>query len=156
MLPSPAISESQIQELVHRFYAKARRDSEIGPVFNRVVADWDAHLENLTAFWSSVMLTSGRYKGNPMAAHLRLKDATPAHFARWLALFRETAEEIFPPDVSSAFVMRAENIARSLQLGMFYRASAHAPAKPAPSREHPEPFDDKHRSDDNADRSDPA
>ena len=40
------------------------------------------------------MLTSGRYKGNPMAAHLKHRDAIrPAMFERWLELWRETARE---------------------------------------------------------------
>jgi hemoglobin len=83
--------------------------------------DWDPHLEKMCAFWSSVMLTSGRYKGNPMLAHLRLKMVTRAHFQRWLSLFRATAAELFAPEVAEAFIARAETIARSLQLGMFFR-----------------------------------
>ena len=47
----------------------------LGPIFNNAIADWPEHLEKLTAFWSSVMLTSGRYKGNPMAAHLKHREA---------------------------------------------------------------------------------
>ena len=121
MSDAPAISESALAELVHRFYAKARLDPEIGPIFNRAVGDWDAHLEKLTDFWSSVMLTSGRYKGNPMVAHLRQKTLTPAHFERWLVLFRETAGEVFAPDAAAAVIARAENIGRSLQLALFYR-----------------------------------
>ena len=75
----------------------------------------------MCAFWSSVRLTSGRYKGSPMLAPLRLKSADPAHFERWLELFRQTATETCPPEAAVAFVLRAENIAKSLQLGMFYR-----------------------------------
>jgi len=37
-------------------------------------------------FWSSVALTSRRYYGQPMAAHLPLPIDTP-HFNRWLELF---------------------------------------------------------------------
>lgn len=122
----PVISESGLAELVRRFYAKARLDPEIGPIFNRAVGDWDAHLEKLTDFWSSVMLTTGRYKGNPMVAHLKQKTLTPAHFERWLTLFRETAAEVFAPDAASAIIARAENIGRSLQLALFYR-----PKRPA-------------------------
>jgi hemoglobin len=72
-------------------------------------------------FWSSVMLTSGRYKGNPMTAHMRLKMVKPEHFERWLFLFRDTARALCAPEVADLFIARADNIARSLQLGMFYR-----------------------------------
>lgn len=126
----PAITEVEIQELVRRFYAKVRQDPMIGPVFEAKVEDWDHHLSKLADFWSSVMLTTGRYKGNPMLAHLRLKTVTPAHFDRWLALFAETAAEIFPPDAAREFIARAENIGRSLQLGMFYRKRSPSLSEP--------------------------
>lgn len=46
------------------------------------------HLGKLVDFWSSAMLTGGRYKGNSMAAHLkRLSVITPPMFDRWLALW---------------------------------------------------------------------
>jgi hemoglobin len=83
-------------------------------------------------FWSSVMLMSGRYKGNPMIAHMRLKMVRPEHFERWLALFVETAGEVCPPPAAEAFVGRANNVARSLQLGMFYRADKHPPPQARP------------------------
>jgi hemoglobin len=119
------VSEAMIRQLVKAFYAKVREDAALGPTFTRVIGpDWDAHLEKMCAFWSSVMLTSGRYKGNPMLAHLRLKMVTPAHFVRWLSLFRATATELFAPGVAEAFILRAETIARSLQLGMFFRPGA--------------------------------
>ena len=114
-------SEAQIRDLVHGFYAKVREDAELAPIFNRVISDWDPHLEKMCAFWSSVMRTSGRYKGNPVVAHLRLKMVRPDHFQRWLTLFAETARERFMPELAEAFIGRAQNIARSLQLAMFYR-----------------------------------
>jgi hemoglobin len=129
------ITEPAIDALVARFYAKARRDPMIGPVFNDAVEDWDTHLRTLNAFWSSVMLTSGRYKGNPMAAHLKLP-IEPVFFERWLALWRETATELFAPDLAAQFQAKASRIAESLKLALFYRpgevhgaiAPAHIPA----------------------------
>ena len=72
----------------------------------------------------------GPLPGNPMAAHLRLKTVRPEHFQRWLGLFGETARELFAAELAEAFIGRAEAIARSLQLGMFYR--------PGTSTAHPE------------------
>lgn len=69
------LTEDRLTVLVEHFYAKVREDPTLGPVFNRAIADWPAHLEKLSAFWSSVMLTSGRYKGNPMMAHLKHRAA---------------------------------------------------------------------------------
>jgi hemoglobin len=118
----PRIDEDMIRTLVHGFYARVRADHEIGPIFNRIIGDdWDAHLAKMCEFWSSVMLLTGRYKGNPMIAHMRLKMVRPEHFERWLALFRQTARDVCLPEIAELFIGRAENIARSLQLGMFFR-----------------------------------
>ena len=75
------------------FYARVRQDALIGPVFNGAIGDWPEHLDKLQAFWSSVMLTSGRYKGRPLPAHISHgATITPATFERWLELWRETTE----------------------------------------------------------------
>ena len=92
-----------------RFYGKIRTDAELGPIFNRAIADWDPHLEKMCAFWSSVMRMSGRYHGNPMATHLRLKTVRPEHFQRWLALFGETARELCPPEYRRAIRSQGRN-----------------------------------------------
>ncbi len=127
MTGSDEITEAAIQALVDRFYARARRDPIIGPVFERAVDDWDAHLSTLADFWSSVMLTSGRYKGNPMAAHLK-HPIEAAFFDRWLGLWRETAAEIFAPAAAAQFSAKAERIAESLKLALFYRPAAAKPS----------------------------
>ena len=116
------ITEQQLEQLVDRFYAKVREDEVLGPVFNAAVQDWPEHLEKLTAFWSSVMLTTGRYKGNPMVAHLKHKSVIePAMFDRWLQLWRETASEVLDGADAAAVAAKAERIAESLQLGMFFK-----------------------------------
>ena len=122
-MTDPALpSEAQIAVLVPAFYARVRRDPLLGPIFGAAVADWDAHHAKLTAFWSSVMLTSGRYKGSPMQAHLKHRDAIrPEMFARWLALWGETARELLPGPLAEGFVAKAERIAESLGLALWFR-----------------------------------
>jgi hemoglobin len=112
------ISEAVIRNLVHAFYARVRLDPLLGPIFNTRVEDWSAHLDKLCAFWSSVMLMTGRYKGTPMKAHAELAGIAPEHFRRWLELFRATASEICPEAAASLFIDRSERIAQSLQLGI--------------------------------------
>src|SRR5215469_14250958 len=53
-------------------------------------ASWEspAHLALLKTFWSSVLLATRSYKGDPMMTHLQLP-LEEAHFQRWLALFAE-------------------------------------------------------------------
>lgn len=95
-----------------------RRDPLLGPVFNDAVEDRPEHLGRMRDFWSSVALMSGRYKGKPIPAHAKLRGIEAAHFTRWLALFRETACDVCPPQAAALFIDRAERIAESLQLGV--------------------------------------
>ena len=60
---SKELDETSMKGLVDRFYAEARPDVLLGPIFNNTISDWPAQQERLAAFWSSVMLSSGRYKG---------------------------------------------------------------------------------------------
>jgi hemoglobin len=117
-----SISECGINLLVDRFYAKVRVDPVLGPVFERVVrGKWGPHLETMRNFWSSVMLTSGRYKGAPVPAHLRVKGIEPQMFDRWLRLFGETCDELFENEVAEVFRTKAARIAESLRLALFFR-----------------------------------
>lgn len=120
-----AVTESMIRSLVHAFYARVRRDPVLGPIFNSRVHDWDAHLTTLCKFWSSVTLLTGAYKGRPMVVHAALPDIDASHFARWLALFRETALDVCPPEAAQLFIDRSERIAQSLKQGIdIVRAAA--------------------------------
>ena len=113
------ITEEALGELVQCFYARVRQDPDIGPVFNEAIHDWDEHLGKLQAFWSSVMLTSGRYKGRPFPAHLKHADRiSDASFARWLGLWAETTEKLFEPELAMLFQDKADRIAESLSMGI--------------------------------------
>jgi hemoglobin len=125
------MTEGQIERLVDLFYARVREDATIGPLFNQAVDDWPEHLTRLRAFWSSVMLTTGRYKGSPMAAHLRhAATIEPAMFDRWLELWRQTARELLSPADADAVIAKAERIAESLKLALYFRIDG-APAAAA-------------------------
>jgi hemoglobin len=117
IMAETGIDEPMIERLVRSFYDRARRDPLIGPVFEYKVKDWEAHIQRMCAFWSSVALMSGRYHGQPMVAHTPLPVGTP-HFDRWLTLFAETAREVCPPPAARHFVERAHRIADSLELGI--------------------------------------
>ena len=117
------IDEASIVTLVDRFYAEIRKDPALGPVFTATIAPdaWPAHLEKMYAFWSSVMLTSGRYKGNPVAVHQQVAGITPPLFGQWLDLFEATARGLFVPALAEEFAIRARRIAESLKLSLFFR-----------------------------------
>jgi hemoglobin len=107
-----------------------REDPALGPVFDRAISDWGPHLATMCKFWSSVMLTSGRYKGNPVAVHHRVDGIAYELFARWLALFDETCRELFDDDIADAFRGKATRIADSLKLALFYRPDRPWPPEP--------------------------
>ena len=111
-----------IRRLVDGFYGKVRADTERAPIFDRAIpGDWDLHLAMMRDFWSSVMLKSGRYKGNPVAVHLRVEGMESRLFDRWLALFGETCGELFDESLAETLRAKALRIAESLKLALFYR-----------------------------------
>jgi hemoglobin len=115
------ISGSDIARLVPAFYVRIREDAVLGPIFTGAINDWPHHLDKLQAFWSSVLLTSGQYKGQPMVAHLRHeRHMTAENFARWLDLWRQTTVELLPPETAAVCEEKANRIAESLQLGVQY------------------------------------
>ncbi len=123
-------TEPEIAELVDNFYGKIRTDLVLGPIFASVIGDdWGPHLQKMKNFWSTVMLASRTYKGNPMMAHLNLPRLSRAHFDRWLQLWRETTAEICGEPAASLFVEKAEMIGdRLLHAISAYRDSLPDPA----------------------------
>lgn len=114
------IDAAMIERLVRAFYAKVRADALLAPVFEARITEWEPHLERMFAFWSSVALMRGTYHGRPMEKHLPLP-VDARHFDRWLALFRESAREVCPPEAADHFIERAERIATSLEMGIAMR-----------------------------------
>ncbi|MGH6676706.1 MAG: group III truncated hemoglobin [Xanthobacteraceae bacterium] len=111
------IDEAMIERLVRVFYAKVRTDALLAPVFDARIKDWEPHLQQMCAFWSSVALMTGRYHGAPMEKHTPLP-VDAEHFDRWLALFEQAAEEVCPPEARNHFIGLARRIAESLELGI--------------------------------------
>jgi hemoglobin len=111
------VDESMIDQLVRAFYGRIQQDPLLGPIFDARIKDWEPHLQRMCHFWSSVILSSGVYHGQPMRMHLPLPiDAE--HFDRWLALFESTARELFDDAIAECFVTPARRIALSLELGI--------------------------------------
>ncbi len=114
------IAAGEISDLVDRFYAKVRLDPDIGPIFNATIDDWPAHLSLLKNFWSTVLLMERSYKGDPLSKHLPLS-LDPPHFARWLALFEETAREVMQPEHANVIIEKSHRVAQTFQAAIVYR-----------------------------------
>ncbi len=131
-LVHPLVDRPFIGALVREFYDRVRKDPRLGPIFASVIReDWEPHLEKMTDFWCAVVLKNGAYSGRPVPAHLRLKQVREDDFTIWLGLFRETAASRCPPEVAVVFIDRAERIARSLSLAMFFRLDRPVAGAPA-------------------------
>jgi hemoglobin len=113
------ITDALIAELVETFYRRVRQDPLLAPAFARV-ENWDEHLAKLRAFWSSVVLMSGRYHGQPMQAHFALS-IEPKHFDRWLALFEQSTADVCQPAAAGHFMEKARRIADSFEMALATR-----------------------------------
>ncbi len=117
MAPRELCTEEEIVTLVYGFYDRVRVDSLLGPVFNEHVEDWDAHLAKMVRFWSSLLVGAGTYRGSPMPTHIALPGLNAALFQQWLALFRQTTEELPNRFLAQRAEEYAQRIARSLWYG---------------------------------------
>ncbi len=88
--------------LVKKFYERVRLHPVLGPIFNGVVTDWEAHLIHLSDFWEMILLQTGPGAGkfNPVKVHLEVDKAVDnsieqAHFGNWLELWFGTIDALF-------------------------------------------------------------
>jgi len=124
IVPLP-LDRPALAVLVDVFYHQVRRDPLLGPVFAGMIADgeWDHHKQRMVSFWSTAMLKAKEFRGNVFGKHQAMPQLTPAHFARWLALFEETAGTLFAPMDAAALLDAARGMARGMQIGLFGRAA---------------------------------
>jgi hemoglobin len=116
-------TEEEVSELVHSFYDAVRQDAVLGPIFQRHVADWDAHLPKMVDFWSSALRGTARFRGSPMPKHVALPGLSKELFKHWLALFRQTTGRLRNRAMAERASDLAGRIAESLWYG--YEMSRH-------------------------------
>ena len=121
------LEDTMIAAVVDQFYARVHHD-HLGPFFIGDLTNWDERLQILANFWSLVMLRSGRYKGSPVAAHLRHAGVIAPMFDRWLSLWSEVTFELLPAEAARAMHNRAGMIAQSLKLASLFRLPSSPPA----------------------------
>lgn len=114
--------------LVSSFYKKVRQDTVLGPFFNNVITNWEAHLQHLTTFWeSSLFMTrklEKKYYGNPLEAHVKVdtkndNNITELHFGLWLNLWFQTIDELFKGEYAEKAKRRARKMGSFLYLKIF-------------------------------------
>lgn len=119
-------SRADIYTLVLSFYAKVRKNEEIGYFFNNSIQDWEAHLEKLTDFWESNLFFTGSFRGNPAVAHVKVDkehehSISQYHFGIWLNLWFQTIDELFEGELAT----RLKTNARKMSTHLFLRIYQH-------------------------------
>ncbi len=117
MPPSPLSdieTDADLAAIVDAFYGDIGGDALLGPYF--AATDMRAHLPKMVTFWSSVVFSTGAYRGRPFDAHLGLEGLSAAHFARWVERFHATIEARFSGPNADKMKARAEQIAGVFQV----------------------------------------
>jgi hemoglobin len=118
MIPnkSDILGRPDIERLVNAFYTKVHADPPLGHIFDGVAqVNWETHLPKLYDFWNIVLFRAVTFRGNPIAAHVKLLDRANLGwpmFERWLELFRETVEEFISGENAGHIIRCAEDMAR--------------------------------------------
>lgn len=114
--------------LVSEFYKKVRKDPVLGPFFNRVITDWEAHIDRLTTFWeTSLFMTKKlekRYQGNPLQVHIHVDQEndhaiTQEHFGLWINLWFATLDDYFVGEVAQNAKNRARKMGTFMYINIF-------------------------------------
>ncbi len=117
-------SREDVTLLVNTFYSKIRKDALLGPIFNKIITDWESHLELLTDFWETNLFFERKYFGNPMHTHIEVdkkmdNSINELHFGTWINLWHETINELFEGETAEIAKNRARNMGTFLHLNIF-------------------------------------
>lgn len=129
--PRIAVTRTDIERVVKRFYTAVRQHPLIGPVFLDSLSNnaeiWRVHEAKITNFWANAILYERSYDGNPMLVHSGISAIRPEMFTHWLALFDATLAQELPSDVAQQWSALAHRIGRGLRMGVETRASHSGP-----------------------------
>lgn len=117
-------NREQVDSLVRTFYGKIRKDGVLGPIFERIIDDWEAHFDLLVDFWETQLFLKRKYHGNPILAHQDVDQKmeygiTSEHFGLWLNLWFETIDELFEGETAYIAKNRAQKMSTMLYIEMF-------------------------------------
>ena len=117
-------NRSDVEQLIHAFYDAIRKDKELGPIFNTIIQDWEAHLKLLSDFWETNLFFVKGYKGSPQQVHIDVDQKmnhiiSQEHFGRWLQIWFKTIDTLFQGDKAEAAKNRARKMSTALFLKIF-------------------------------------
>lgn len=123
-MPKEIENREDLSLLIHSFYAKIRKNEEIGSFFNETIHDWDKHLEKLTDFWETNLFPGRKYFGNPIEAHIKVDEKfnnsiEPTIFGLWLNIWFETLDELFVGENADILKRRARKMGTFLMINIY-------------------------------------
>jgi hemoglobin len=110
-------SRADCERLVRAFYGRALEDPIIGFIFVDVAKlDLEAHVPRIASFWETILLGAQSYGGGAFRPHAQLHGKVRlrgGHFERWLALWRDTVDELFAGERAELAKAHAVRVARA-------------------------------------------
>lgn len=106
------LTNADVTLLVDTFYAKARKNTFIGPIFDAYITDWDRHHIKLYQFWRTVILRQSAYQAKPVQMHFKM-ELTQDHFDRWMEIWEQNIKEHFEGPNADIAIHRGKTMSQA-------------------------------------------
>ena len=115
---------SDVHTLVNTFYDRIRVDVYLGPIFNKHISDWPAHIEHLTDFWEGNLFMKRIFKGHPLHVHKRVDKEegymiNEHHFGIWLNHWVQTINSLYEGEKAELAKFKARKIGTFFLVHLF-------------------------------------
>ena len=105
-------TNDDVKLLVDTFYSRAQQNDFIGPIFERLIKNWDEHHVKLYQFWRTVILKQAAYRAKPVQMHFKM-GLTQAHFDCWLVIWKGTVDDLFEGENANIAKYRGEKMSEA-------------------------------------------
>jgi hemoglobin len=109
------VDRADVEALLRRFYGRVLIDGILVEPFAELRSEGlDAHIPVMCDFWETVLFRAGRYRGSALTAHRVVHQRNPLsakHFVRWLAVWRDTVDEMYAGPAAERAKVQAARIA---------------------------------------------
>lgn len=121
-------SREDLYTLVAAFYEQIKQDEEIGPVFHKIISDWESHLQRITDFWEQHLFGIQKYRGNPIEVHNEVDRKmnyriSARDFGTWLFYWMKTINDLYEGKNAELLKFKA----RKMQTVFFVNMHEHKP-----------------------------
>ncbi|SRR5690242_5104650 len=115
---SDLANRDDVEVLLRRFYGQVFADDVLAEPFSELRQQGlESHLSVMCDFWETVLFRAGLYRGNALVVHRRLDLRHPLyakHFARWLAIWEATVDDMYDGPAADRAKLQAGRIARAM------------------------------------------